>query len=61
MLMHVMSRYPSNNIVKHADDTTLVDFIKDGEKLAYQEEMNHLVDCCQTIKLINLSRIKEMR
>lgn len=60
ILKHVMSRCASNNFVKYADDTTLVEFIRDGEELAYREEMTHLVDCCHAQNLIKLTKIKEM-
>lgn len=35
--------YPSNTIIKFADDTTVIGLISEGDKTAYREEVKKLV------------------
>ncbi|XP_038144350.1 uncharacterized protein LOC119785667 [Cyprinodon tularosa] len=54
-------RLRSNHILKYADDTTVVDLIRDNNEAAYREEVRHLVDWCRGNNLIlNVKKTKEI-
>ncbi|XP_053702104.1 uncharacterized protein LOC128747907 [Synchiropus splendidus] len=54
-------KYSSNHILKYADDTMVVGLIQDNDELVYREEVQHLVDWCETNNLaLNLDKTKEI-
>lgn len=51
----------TNHIIKYADDTTVVDLIRDGDELAYWGEVRHVADWCNTNNLAqNVEETKEI-
>ena len=55
------ARSTTNHIVKFADDTTVMGLILDDIDLDYREEVNHLVDWCETNNLVlNVEKTKEI-
>ena len=56
-----VAKHDSNNIIKFADDTTVVGLITDNDEPAYREEVKELSVWCQDNNLsLNVSRTKEL-
>ena len=56
-----MAKHDSNNIIKIADDTTVVSRITDNDETAYREEVRDLTVWCQDNNLsLNMIKTKEM-
>uniref|UniRef100_A0A8C7I238 Reverse transcriptase domain-containing protein n=1 Tax=Oncorhynchus kisutch TaxID=8019 RepID=A0A8C7I238_ONCKI len=56
-----MARHNSNNIIKFADNTTVVGLITDNDETAYKEEVRDLAVWCQNNNLsLNVAKTKEM-
>ena len=56
-----LARHDSNNIIKFADDTTVVGLITDNDETAYREEVRDLAGWCQNNNLcLNVTKTKEM-
>jgi hypothetical protein len=56
-----MARHDSNNVIKFADDTTVVGLITNNDETAYREEVRDLAMWCQENNLsLNLIKTKEM-
>ena len=55
------ARYPSNHIVKFADDTAVVGLISNNNEVEYRREVEHLELWCRANNLcINVKKTKEM-
>ena len=55
------ARYPSNHIVKFADNMAVVGLISNNDESVYRQEMDKLVDWCRANNLcINVGKTKEM-
>ena len=61
MLTHdCMTRHDSNNIIKFADDTTVIGLILDNDETAFREEVRVLAVWCQDNNLsLNVVKTKE--
>jgi hypothetical protein len=56
-----VARHDSNNIIKFADDTTVVGLITDSNETAHREEVRDLAGWCQNNNLsLNIIKTKEM-
>ena len=53
------ARHNSNNIIKFADDTTVVGLITDNDETGYREEVRDLAMWCHNLSL-NVIKTKEM-
>lgn len=55
------SLYPTNTIIKFADDTTFVGLISNCNEVAYRDEMCILVEWCTDNNLsLNIKKTKEL-
>ncbi len=53
--------FPSNHIVKYADDTTVLGLINNNDETAYRNEVQHLALWCDNNSLVlNINKTKEI-
>lgn len=52
--------YPSNLIIKYADDTTVLGLITDNKEMDYGNEVQHLPSWCDKSLVLNTKKTKQI-